>query len=141
MPDSARQCSGELGAGPSGSGSDGGYPGYPGYGPGSERWTAPGYGEEHDPLHLLAPGSARGGRRGLVMVGVMTADKYLPTRAAAVWDTWGRELPGAIAFFSASYSRPPTNRPDLPLVALKGKLGSLCTYTEIDPKGANSSGH
>lgn len=120
-PDSARQCSGELGGGPSGSGSGLG-PGLgPGLGTGSERWTAPGYADEHDPLHLLEPSSARGGRRGLVMVGVMTADKYLSTRAAAVWDTWGKELPGGIAFFSASYSRPPPNRPDLPLVALKGQ--------------------
>lgn len=133
MPDIGRQCfppdgavpapgSGPAAAAAQSAGSGFGF-GF-GYGPGSERWTSPpsppGYGDDHDPLHLLEPDSKPGGRRSLVMVGVMTADKYLPTRAAAVWDTWGKELPGGIAFFSASYSRPPPNRPDLPLVALKG---------------------
>lgn len=58
------------------------------------------------------------GAKNLVFVGVMTARKYLDTRAKAVFETWGFELPGRIAFFSSDGSSPPENRPDLPLVAL-----------------------
>lgn len=54
----------------------------------------------------------------LVFVGVMTAEKYLDTRAKAVYETWGRELPGKIAFFSSESSTVPENCPDLPLVPL-----------------------
>jgi chondroitin sulfate synthase len=54
----------------------------------------------------------------LVFVGVMTAEKYLDTRAKAVYETWGRELPGRIAFFSSESSTVPENCPDLPLVPL-----------------------
>nr|CAD7396230.1 unnamed protein product [Timema cristinae] len=56
----------------------------------------------------------------LLFVGVMTAQKYLPTRAVAVYDTWGKELPGRIAFFSSGTSYPPPAKPRLPLVALRG---------------------
>ncbi|XP_017893539.1 chondroitin sulfate synthase 1 [Ceratina calcarata] len=54
----------------------------------------------------------------LVFVGVMTASKYLDSRAKAVYETWGRELPGKIAFFSSESSIVPENCPDLPLVPL-----------------------
>jgi chondroitin sulfate synthase len=52
----------------------------------------------------------------LVFVGVMTAARYLDTRAKAVYDTWGRKVPGKVMFFSSedSYSE------DVPLVALPG---------------------
>lgn len=52
----------------------------------------------------------------LLFVGVMTAEKYLNTRAKAVYRTWGSELPGRIAFFSSEYSF----SDELPLVALPG---------------------
>ncbi|XP_066583184.1 chondroitin sulfate synthase 1 [Prorops nasuta] len=54
----------------------------------------------------------------LVFVGVMTARKYLDSRAKAVYETWGKELPGKIAFFSSEFSTVPENCPDLPLVPL-----------------------
>ncbi|EFN75280.1 chondroitin sulfate synthase 1 [Harpegnathos saltator] len=54
----------------------------------------------------------------LVFVGVMTAQKYLDTRAKAVYETWGKELPGKIAFFSSESSTVPDNCPELPLVPL-----------------------
>lgn len=54
----------------------------------------------------------------LLFVGVMTAQKYLDTRAKAVYETWGKELPGKIAFFSSESSTVPENCPDLPLVPL-----------------------
>lgn len=52
----------------------------------------------------------------LLFVGVMTAEKYLPTRARAVYETWGSDLPGKIAFFSSEYSYDES----MPLVALPG---------------------
>ncbi|XP_034943351.1 chondroitin sulfate synthase 1 [Chelonus insularis] len=54
----------------------------------------------------------------LAFVGVMTAQKYLDSRAKAVWETWGKQVPGKMAFFSSEYSQVPENCPDLPLVAL-----------------------
>ncbi|KAK2583356.1 hypothetical protein KPH14_009352 [Odynerus spinipes] len=54
----------------------------------------------------------------LLFVGVMTAKKYLGTRAKAVYETWGKELPGKIAFFSSERSTVPDNCPELPLVPL-----------------------
>ncbi|XP_065206859.1 chondroitin sulfate synthase 1-like [Planococcus citri] len=56
----------------------------------------------------------------LLFVGVMTAQKYLDTRAPAVYRTWGKEIPGKVAFFSSAVSVKPKDYPDLPLVALKG---------------------
>ncbi|XP_040173506.1 chondroitin sulfate synthase 1 isoform X1 [Anopheles arabiensis] len=52
----------------------------------------------------------------LVFVGVMTAKDFLQGRARAVYETWGKRVPGKIAFFSSQDSV----APDLPLVALKG---------------------
>lgn len=54
----------------------------------------------------------------LVFVGVMTAQKYLSNRAKAVYETWGKEVPGKIAFFASEFSTIPENCPDLPLVSL-----------------------
>lgn len=52
----------------------------------------------------------------LVFVGVMTAKEFLTDRAKAVYDTWGKEVPGRLAFFSSegSYSD------QMPVIALKG---------------------
>lgn len=70
-----------------------------------------------DPLKTV--GLAEG-ETALVFVGVMTALKYLDTRAVAVYDTWGRALPGRVAFFSSEVSTLPASRPDLPLIRLRG---------------------
>lgn len=55
--------------------------------------------------------------KNLVFVGVMTAQKYLDTRAKAVFDTWGKEIPGKISFFSRAGS---SSAFDIPLVSLPG---------------------
>ncbi|XP_014273128.1 chondroitin sulfate synthase 1 isoform X2 [Halyomorpha halys] len=68
--------------------------------------------------HPQLPPSSGG--RDLLFVGVMTAKKYLPTRAAAVHRTWGQQVPGRIEFFSSYDSIPPPNDPLLPLVRLPG---------------------
>lgn len=43
-------------------------------------------------------------QRNLVFVGVMTAKDFLQSRAKAVYDTWGKSIPGRIAFFSSEES-------------------------------------
>lgn len=63
--------------------------------------------EEEDQL----PGPASG----LLYVGVMTAQKYLDTRARAVHESWGRDVPGRIGFYSSEASKGP---PGLPVHAL-----------------------
>jgi chondroitin sulfate synthase len=55
--------------------------------------------------------------KSLVFVGVMTAQKYLDSRAKSVYETWGSRIPGEISFFSRSGS---TSRYDIPLVSLPG---------------------
>ena len=55
-------------------------------------------------------------KKKMVFVGVMTAEKFLDTRAKAVYETWGQTLPGKLMFFSSSSSK----RIDLPVVSLDG---------------------
>uniref|UniRef100_A0A1A9W8P6 Hexosyltransferase n=1 Tax=Glossina brevipalpis TaxID=37001 RepID=A0A1A9W8P6_9MUSC len=51
----------------------------------------------------------------LVLVGVMTAKTFIEGRAKAVYNTWGKEVPGRIAFFSSEGS----NSDELPVIGLK----------------------
>ncbi len=56
--------------------------------------------------------------RSLLFTGVLTAQKYLNTRALAIWKTWGKEL-SDIYFFSS----PPEDaylRKELPVITLPG---------------------
>uniref|UniRef100_A0A8C0KMZ8 Hexosyltransferase n=1 Tax=Canis lupus dingo TaxID=286419 RepID=A0A8C0KMZ8_CANLU len=61
--------------------------------------------------------------RDFLYVGVMTAQKYLGSRALAAQRTWARFIPGRVEFFSseqspnAGASQPP---PPLPVIALPG---------------------
>lgn len=55
-------------------------------------------------------------QQNLLFVGVMTAKSFLAGRARAVYDTWGKEVPGRIAFFSSEGSR----SAELPVIALNG---------------------
>uniref|UniRef100_F1LCV4 Chondroitin sulfate synthase 1 n=1 Tax=Ascaris suum TaxID=6253 RepID=F1LCV4_ASCSU len=54
----------------------------------------------------------------LLLVGVMTAAKYVDTRAYNVWRTWGQHIPGKILFFVAEHTK--TIHDGMPLVQLKG---------------------
>nr|XP_022906021.1 chondroitin sulfate synthase 1 isoform X1 [Onthophagus taurus] len=69
-----------------------------------------------DPLELIGVNNNSLEDKHLLFVGVMTAAGYLDNRAETVYNTWGKEVPGKIAFFSSegSYSN------SIPLVALKG---------------------
>ena len=55
--------------------------------------------------------------RQLLLVGVMTADKYISTRARAVYETWGNQVPGKLLFFTSDSQN---GTEDLPVVRLKG---------------------
>jgi len=55
--------------------------------------------------------------KNLVFIGVMTAQKYLDTRAKSVFNTWGKTIPGKMSFFSRSGS---SSQFDIPLVSLPG---------------------
>lgn len=77
---------------------------------------------EEDPLSIIgltdSSANVHNNQKNLLFVGVITAEKYLATRAVAVYKTWGSDIPGKIAFFSSEESKRPANMPDLPLVSL-----------------------
>nr|XP_002740525.1 PREDICTED: chondroitin sulfate synthase 1-like [Saccoglossus kowalevskii] len=56
--------------------------------------------------------------RNFIFVGVMTAKKYLSTRASAVNRTWAKTVPGKVVFFSSADSN--SSLRGLPLVSLPG---------------------
>ncbi|XP_038257121.1 chondroitin sulfate synthase 3 [Dermochelys coriacea] len=61
--------------------------------------------------------------RNFLYVGVMTAQKYLGSRAVAAQRTWARFIPGRVEFFSSQGSAAPLagpGLPPLPVVALPG---------------------
>ncbi|KAL8203429.1 UNVERIFIED_CONTAM: hypothetical protein K2H54_053682 [Gekko kuhli] len=67
------------------------------------------------------PGCAKARR--FLYVGVMTAQKYLSSRALAAQRTWARSISGRVEFFSSQGSVPPPALPGeqpLPVIALPG---------------------
>ncbi|XP_064426070.1 chondroitin sulfate synthase 1 isoform X1 [Mirounga angustirostris] len=70
--------------------------------------------------HLWPHGPASDGGprdRNFLFVGVMTAQKYLQTRAVAAYRTWSKTIPGKVEFFSSEGSD--TSIP-IPIVPLRG---------------------
>lgn len=65
-----------------------------------------------------ATDDSRGPPESLLFVGVMTANRYLATRATAVYGTWARRVPGRVMFYSSETSVQPPGTDDLPLVRL-----------------------
>lgn len=57
------------------------------------------------------------GSRHLIFIGVMTAEKFLDSRAKAVYETWSRSVPGKLEFFSSGMSQ---KKMELPVVSLPG---------------------
>ncbi|GMR53707.1 hypothetical protein PMAYCL1PPCAC_23902 [Pristionchus mayeri] len=56
--------------------------------------------------------------KGFVLIGIMTAAKYVDTRAYNVWKTWAQHVPGKVLFFVAENTTSVYS--ELPLVRLKG---------------------
>ncbi len=54
-----------------------------------------------------------------LLVGVMTSEKYLPTRAKVVYETWGQEV-DKLVFFVGEDCSIPSNLSHLPIVTLSG---------------------
>lgn len=69
-----------------------------------------------DPQQVISAQFEDNSKKNLLFVGVMTASKYLDTRAKAAYETWGKEVPGKIEFFSSEMS---TSK-SLPLISLRG---------------------
>ncbi len=64
-----------------------------------------------------SPDSRRGTGRNLAFVGVMTAQKYVDTRAVTIHQTWGQSTPGRTVYFVSESTK--SNFSGLPLVKLK----------------------
>ncbi|CAJ0576077.1 unnamed protein product, partial [Mesorhabditis spiculigera] len=56
--------------------------------------------------------------QGFILVGIMTAAKYVDTRAYNVWKTWAQHINGKVLFFVAEDTV--SIYPELPLIRLKG---------------------
>jgi len=54
--------------------------------------------------------------KGFLFIGIMTAKKYLDTRAVAAYNTWARSVNGKVVFFSSEGSK---SKYDIPVVSLK----------------------
>lgn len=55
-------------------------------------------------INLSPDDTVLNSQNNLLFVGVMTAKDFLKGRAKAVFDTWGKEVPGRLAFFSSEGS-------------------------------------
>ncbi len=55
--------------------------------------------------------------RGFLFVSVMSSSLYISTRARGVWDSWGRDVPGRLAFFTGHINRTDDIK-DLPIIQL-----------------------
>ncbi len=53
-----------------------------------------------------------------MLVGVMTAQKYVDSRAWTVWRTWAQTMPGKVVFFVAEHTK--SRHPELPIIPLPG---------------------
>ncbi|XP_062921864.1 chondroitin sulfate synthase 1 isoform X2 [Mobula hypostoma] len=92
----------------------------PGLGQAQRQWVravcgrqGPGAGQ----LHPSSPSASEASASRFMYVGVMSAKKYLRSRALAAYRTWARHIPGRVEFFSSEGSD--LSLP-LPLVALPG---------------------
>ncbi|KAG7453777.1 chondroitin sulfate synthase 3 [Solea senegalensis] len=71
---------------------------------------------------VLGPGSKSGdgGPKRFLYVGVMTAKKYLSSRAVAAHQTWTSSIPGRVEFFSSAGSAAVHTDVPVPVVSLAG---------------------
>ena len=66
----------------------------------------------------LPPGQGFASKK-LVLIGVMTAKKYLNTRIISSYQTWAKSIPGHVIYFSSEGSED-IALPGLPVIGLKG---------------------
>lgn len=59
---------------------------------------------------LIAEIQKNNADKNLVLIGVMTAQKYLDSRALAIYKSWAQDLKGRVIFFSSSSSRYDLNK-------------------------------
>ncbi|KAM6986451.1 chondroitin sulfate synthase 3-like [Aplochiton taeniatus] len=81
--------------------------------------------EDEESVYKTGNGSGDGGRqiarpKHFLYVGVMTAKKYLDSRAVAAQRTWTRSIPGKVEFFSSEGSEAVPLPAPLPVVSLTG---------------------
>ncbi|XP_041105848.1 chondroitin sulfate synthase 3-like [Polyodon spathula] len=81
--------------------------------------------EENDSRYRTSNGSGDGGRpiskpRNFLYVGVMTAKKYLESRAVAAHRTWTHSIPGKVEFFSSEGSESVPVPIPIPVISLAG---------------------
>ncbi|XP_078599027.1 chondroitin sulfate synthase 3-like [Branchiostoma floridae x Branchiostoma japonicum] len=57
--------------------------------------------------------------KGHIYVGIMTAKKYLNSRALATYETWGKQISGKVEFFSATDSKTSLGN-KIPIVSIPG---------------------
>ncbi|XP_069025109.1 chondroitin sulfate synthase 3-like [Embiotoca jacksoni] len=81
----------------------------PPFSPEEDRWVSPGNVSRDTGSSLRRP-------KRFLYVGVMTAKKYLSSRAVAAYHTWATSIPGKVEFFSSAGSGPAP----LPMVSLPG---------------------
>ena len=55
--------------------------------------------------------------KGFLFISVMSSSKYINTRARGVWETWGKDVPGKLAFFTGRINRTDDIQ-DLPIIEL-----------------------
>lgn len=55
----------------------------------------------------------------LLLLGIITAAKFVDNRAYTIWKTWGQSVPGNLFFFS-SFDTISNHTSEIPLVYLKG---------------------
>ncbi|UYV63520.1 CHSY1 [Cordylochernes scorpioides] len=70
----------------------------------------------HEDPQTSTTSSSDDQQESLLFVGVMTAQKFLDSRAKAVYETWGQTVPGRIMFFSSEGTQSRT----LPVLGLPG---------------------
>ncbi|XP_076020471.1 chondroitin sulfate synthase 3 [Genypterus blacodes] len=87
--------------------------------------VSPPFSQEEDVTYGTANGSGDDGKplnrpRRFLYVGVMSAKKYLASRAVAAYSTWASSIPGKVEFFSSSGSGSVPVPVPVPVVSLAG---------------------
>uniref|UniRef100_A0AC35UD19 Hexosyltransferase n=1 Tax=Rhabditophanes sp. KR3021 TaxID=114890 RepID=A0AC35UD19_9BILA len=75
---------------------------------------------QSEPLYLPSIDLNETSKPDFLFVGIMTAQKYVNTRAYNIWKTWAQRIPGKIYFFVGENTT--VDYPEMPIVRLRGVL-------------------